>query len=68
MVIASLIRFYVMVCFIFGRRKTGYFDVRKLNGERVSAGISYKKLRLLEKRKTYLIEIRKKEDGNSSPS
>ncbi len=57
-----------VVCFIFGRRKTGYFDVRKLNGERVSAGISYKKLRLLEKRKTYLIEIRKKEDGNSSPS
>ena len=57
-----------VVCFIFGRRKTGYFDVRKLNGERVSAGISYKKLRLLEKRKTYLIEIRKREDGNSSPS
>ena len=57
-----------VVCFIFGRRKTGYFDVRKLNGERVSVGISYKKLRLLEKRKTYLIEIRKKEDGNSSPS
>ena len=57
-----------VVCFIFGRRKTGYFDVRKLNGERVSASISYKKLRLLEKRKTYLIEIRKREDGNSSPS
>lgn len=57
-----------VVCFIFGRRKTGSFDVRKLNGERVSVGISYKKLRLLEKRKTYLIEIRKREDGNSSPS
>ena len=47
--------------FIFGRRSSGYFDVRKLDGTHISAGISYKKLRLLEKRQTYLTEIRKEE-------
>ena len=47
--------------FIFGRRSSGYFNVRKLDGIRISAGISYKKLRLLEKRQTYLTEIRKEE-------
>ena len=47
--------------FIFGRRSTGYFDVRKLDGTCISAGISYKKLHLLEKRRTYLTEIRKEE-------
>ena len=47
--------------FIFGRRSSGSFDVRKLDGRRLSAGISYKKLRLIERRKTYLTEIRKKE-------
>ena len=47
--------------FIFGRRSSGSFDVRKLDGSRLSAGISYKKLRLVERRQTYLTEIRKKE-------
>ena len=47
--------------FIFGRRSSGSFDVRKLDGTRISVGISCKKLRLLEKRRTYLKEIRKEE-------
>ena len=41
--------------FIFGRRSSGYFDVRKLNGERVHAGIFYRKLSLLEHIKSFLI-------------
>ena len=45
--------------FIFGRRSTGSFDVRKLDGTRISAGISFKKLRLHERRRTYLTELRK---------
>lgn len=45
--------------FIFGRRSSGYFDARKLDGTRISAGISCKKLRLIERRRTYLTEIRK---------
>ena len=53
------------VGFIFGRRSSGAFDVRRLNGTKISASISYKKLSLLEKRKTFLTELRK-EDGDSS--
>lgn len=45
-------------CFIFGRRASGSFDIRLLDGTRLSAGVSYKKLKLLEKRKLYLIERR----------
>ena len=52
-------------CFIFGRRTSGSFDLRQLDGTKVSAGISYKKLTLLEKRKTLLIERR--ERAASSP-
>ena len=44
--------------FIFGRRVSGSFDIRKLDGTKISAGISYKKLVLISKRKTYLTERR----------
>lgn len=46
------------VGFIFARRLSGSFDIRKLDGTKISAGISYKKLILISKRKTYLIERR----------
>ena len=42
--------------FIFGRRSSGSFDVRLLDGTKLSAGVSYKKLALLEDRKTILTE------------
>ena len=45
-------------CFIFGRRSSGSFDIRLLDGTKLSAGVNYKKLKLLEKRKSYLIERR----------
>ena len=41
--------------FIFGRRSSGYFDIRKLNGEKIHAGISYKKIKLLERSNSMLI-------------
>lgn len=44
--------------FIFGRRASGSFDIRRLDGTKISAGISYKKLRLISKRKSYLLERR----------
>lgn len=45
--------------FIFGRRKSGYFDIRDLNGEKINKGsISYKKLRLVKTRRSYLTERR----------
>jgi len=45
--------------FIFGRRKSGFFDIRTLDGEKVNKGsISCKKLKLLEISKGFLIERR----------
>lgn len=46
-------------CFIFGRRASGNFDIRLLDGTKLSSGISYKKLKLLETRKSYLTERRR---------
>ena len=54
------------VGFIFGRRSSGAFDVRRLDGTKISAGISYKKLSLLEKRKMFLTELRKEGRDSSS--
>ena len=46
------------VGFIFARRSSGSFDIRKLDGTKISAGISCKRLVLISKRKTYLTERR----------
>lgn len=43
-------------CFIFGRRSSGYFDLRLLDGTKVHATANVKELKLLEKAKTFLIE------------
>ncbi|MDR1541721.1 MAG: hypothetical protein LBU32_27790 [Clostridiales bacterium] len=40
--------------FIFGRRSSGSFDVRTLDGEKISAGMSFKKLSLLSGRTAIL--------------
>ena len=45
-------------CFIFGRRKTGYFDLRKLDGTKIHSSAKHTKLTLLESAKTLLIERR----------
>ena len=44
--------------FIFGRRASGSFYVKGLDGKKISVGISYKKLKLIGKRKTFLTERR----------
>ena len=36
------VRFQNQECFIFGRRSSGYFDIRRIDGTKVSSGISYK--------------------------
>lgn len=46
-------------CFIFARRRRGSFDIRTLNGGKISVGVSYKKLKFIEGRKNVLIERRK---------
>ena len=44
--------------FIFGRRSSGSFDVRRLGGRKLSAGASFKKLVPLERSTNLLIERR----------
>ena len=45
--------------YVFGRRTSGYFDIRKLDGTKVNKGsISYKKLKLINTQKTILTERR----------
>ena len=43
--------------FVFGRRSSGGFDVRKLNGEKISSSVSYKKLKLIQSRKALLVSF-----------
>lgn len=43
-------------CFISGRRSSGYFALRKLDGTAITNSISFRKLRLLELATNYLIE------------
>lgn len=50
------VRYAGQECFIFGRRSSGYFDLRKLDGTVVHRSASWKKLQLLCIRKSLLIE------------
>lgn len=43
-------------CFIWGRRSSGSFLLKLLDGTKVKDGVSYKKLTLLERETNYLIE------------
>lgn len=52
------VRYQGKECFIFGRRSSGSMDIRHLDGTKVKAGIGYKHLKLLEPRRSYLIERR----------
>lgn len=46
--------------FIFGRRSSGFFDIRTLDGTKVNKGnVSYKKIRSLDMPRSYLTEERK---------
>jgi 5-methylcytosine-specific restriction endonuclease McrA len=49
-------------CFIFGRRTSGYFDLRKLDGSIIHRSANFKELKLLKRQNTILIE-RKVVDG-----
>lgn len=42
-------------CFIWGRRTTGQFTIKTIDGEMIKDGITFKKLKLLEKSTNYLI-------------
>ena len=42
-------------CFIWGRRTTGIFTIKTINGKMIKDGISFKKLKLIEKCKINMI-------------
>lgn len=46
-------------CFIFGRRSSGYFDLRKIDGTKISTSANCKKISLLQTRKNYITEKRR---------
>ena len=55
----DLVEYQKELFYVFGRRKRGDFDIRRLDGTKAGKGsISYKKLRLVETRKTLLTERR----------
>jgi hypothetical protein len=45
-------------CFVFGRRSSGYFDLRTLDGVKISASASYKKLTIVQRASASLVERR----------
>ena len=49
------VRYAGQLCYIHGRRSSGYFDIRRLDGTRVHAGIHYRHLTLVERANTNLI-------------
>ena len=50
------VRYQGTMCFVFGRRSTGYFDLRTLDGTKIHAGISHKKLTIVQKASACLVE------------
>lgn len=55
----DLVSYEGSLYYIFGRRASGYFDIRKLDGIKVNKGsISCKKLKLINTQKTILTERR----------
>ena len=49
------VRYQGLECFIWGRRVSGSFLLRLLDGTKVKDGVGYKHLRLLERSSNYLI-------------
>ena len=41
-------------CFVFGRRSSGSFDIRLIDGTKVHAGINYRKLKFIQYSKSFL--------------
>lgn len=55
----DLVEYQKDLYYIFGRRGSGFFDIRKLDGTKVNKGsLSCKQVRLIDIRKTILIEKR----------
>ena len=49
------VRYQETACFIFGRRISGYFDLRTRDGTKISASASYKKLTIVQRASASLV-------------
>ena len=57
----DMVLFHKKSYIIFSRRVNGYFDIRTLSGIKVNKGsVSYKKLKLIQPRRGFIIEIQNK--------
>ena len=54
----DFVRYKGQTCFIFGRRTSGYFDLRHLDGTKVHASAFFKQIRLLNHSQSILTERR----------
>ena len=63
----DMVRCHGEDCFVFGRRSSGSFDVRHLDGTKVSAGVSFKRLKLLSRSSTMLTERERSMRNSSQP-
>jgi hypothetical protein len=45
-------------CFVFGRRSSGYFDLRTLDGTRIHASANYKQLKPIQRASALIVERR----------
>jgi hypothetical protein len=52
------VKYQGTTCFVFGRRTSGYFDLRTLDGTQIHASASSKKLTLVQRASTCLVERR----------
>jgi len=52
------VRYENAACFVFGRRSSGYFDLRTLDGTKIHASASCKKLTMVQKASAFLVERR----------
>lgn len=49
------IRYKGTECFVFGRRSSGSFDIRLIDGTKVNAGVTYKKLQFVGVSGTFIV-------------
>jgi hypothetical protein len=59
------VKFNDQECFITGRRSSGYFALKTLDGKTIHNSAKYTKLKLIQKSSTFIYERRK---GVSSPT
>ncbi|HXX78329.1 MAG TPA: RNA-guided endonuclease IscB [Ktedonobacteraceae bacterium] len=52
------VRYQGKACFVFGRRSSGYFDLRALDGTKISASANCKKLKNVQRASACLVEMR----------